>query len=412
VLIAVLGLAGCSDSTGPDVDPDLAVITPGDTLFKAVVSSDRHSCALTIGGRAFCWGEDQYGQLGRIAVNCPGEIAFNLCILAPTPVEGGLRFTRLATGLVITCGITPSQRLYCWGDIPGGLDSLGGTLRFTDVVVEGVVICALATNGQTYCWGDNGFGRLGIPLATPPQTLDDPQPVAGGHAFTSVRVRDDGACGTTSSGSLYCWGIFADTARFDGAGVVPEECWISPHRSFPCTHIPLRWRGAEEWARPATGPLCGITTAGAARCWGGIIQSWGSAVFGRSEPADVLAAAPEAQSILLPTPVRDIVGVGIGGCAHATDGRVLCWGTTNRGTFGTGAQTQTLSIPTVVAGGRAFTQLSVGLSFMCGLTADGNVWCWGDGQFGALGTGEVIPKDANGIRAVATPTRIASIAGK
>ncbi len=418
-------LSACSDPVSP-IDDDVAVLTPGDTLFKAVVSGDYHSCALTTGGRAFCWGVGSDGQLGTgsTPVDCLGEVvpyatALGLCVNEPTPVAGGLRFTRLAAGAFSTCGITPSGRLYCWGGrdlVPPGSNKpvpIGGAMRFSDVDVSRS-ICAIGIDRMTYCWGDNSLGRLGIPLGTT-IALDEARPVAGGHAFTVVRVSLYDSCGTTATGALYCWGGIVDTARFEVGDAVLSTCQSVRSIGPWCTHLPLKLKGADQWSRRALlDNPCAVTTAGGASCWAQALFSWGGAPFGITGSVSNLVSGAPPVPLVLPTPVRDVVGEpgNYGACAHAMDGRVVCWGWSMSGQFGDGIADETLTLPTIVAGGRSFAQLSAGDLFMCGLTTGGDVLCWGDAVRGVLGTGTLIPLNARGQRPTPTPTRVASIAGK
>ena len=424
--MVALFLAACTDPTNPLVDQ--AIVTPGDTLFASVVSGSYHSCALTRDGRAYCWGQGYQGQLGigSLPADCPGEAAsqFNLCVNVPTAVAGGLRFIRLSAGWTTTCGITPSQHLYCWGFLGSSPTTtlnvalepklIAGSMRFTDVSA-GRNICARGIDQQTYCWGSNSLGMLGLPPDGPyGPSLDEAKPVAGGHQFTALRTSNNSMCGATASGEFYCWGA-ADTVRF-ALGDTPLLSCVGGRNGTPCTNVPLRWRGAESAARPALSEQpCLITTTGGATCWGIAFYEWGVNGTDGSTPFDVLMNAPRGAPLALPTPIRDIVGApGLyGACAHAVDGRVVCWGSSVSGQFGDGVEQESFVLPTVVAGGRAFAQLSAGSLFMCGLADAGEIFCWGDGARGVLGTGAVVPASASSSRhPVPLPTRIASIAGR
>jgi hypothetical protein len=347
-------------------------------------------------------------------------------------VVGGLRFAQIAAGGDDTCGITPSGRLYCWGGYPGDLPGslmpvpVGGAVRFSAVSV-GAVICAIGTDSRTYCWGQNAYAQLGTPMESAGPGLGEAQPVVGAHLYATVHVpigyplpadlvpvTNGTACGTTSAGALYCWGPDADTARFEIGDVGLQGCPVG-RPITPCTYVPLKMHGPDLWARrAAVGFPCAVTTTGGLSCWGTVFQGWGSAPTGRTDSWDVLAKERDPIPLLLPTPVRDIVGAATlsGACAHAVDGRVVCWGKSVSGQFGSGVASDSLGIPTIVAGGRAFTRLSGGYLFMCGLTGAGEILCWGDASRGVLGLGPNVPPSANGQRPVPTPTRIASIAGK
>src|SRR3989339_176606 len=42
---------------------------------------------------------------------------------------------------------------------------------------------------------------------------------------------------------------------------------------------------------------------------------------------------------------------------------------------------------------RTYTQVSAGDRHSCGLADDGSVWCWGQGNDGKLGNGDVVDQD-------------------
>jgi alpha-tubulin suppressor-like RCC1 family protein len=67
-----------------------------------------HACALDSQGQAFCWGSDNFGELGRGRAG--GGVLPN-----PAPVVGGLTFTKLVAGMYHTCGLTTDYRVFCWG---------------------------------------------------------------------------------------------------------------------------------------------------------------------------------------------------------------------------------------------------------------------------------------------------------
>jgi alpha-tubulin suppressor-like RCC1 family protein len=122
------------------------------------VAGDRHSCALTADGAAYCWGDNNAGQLGANPLVEPTRAT-------PAPAAPGFAFVAIAAGLEHTCGLTGA--------------------------------------GLAYCWGRNSSGELGDGT-----TVGSWSPVAvgGGHTFATISGGDRHTCGVTTSQIAYCWG--------------------------------------------------------------------------------------------------------------------------------------------------------------------------------------------------------------
>jgi alpha-tubulin suppressor-like RCC1 family protein len=137
------------------------------------------------------------------------------CSIVPILVSGGLHFASISTGGYHTCGVTTGATAYCWGYNQYGELGDGGTtnrrvpvrvssaLRFVAVTTGGFHSCGLTTDGLAYCWGLNNLGQLGSGT-----TLDSsvPVPVAGGRRFTMLTTGSSHSCGVTTAGDAYCWG--------------------------------------------------------------------------------------------------------------------------------------------------------------------------------------------------------------
>ncbi|MEP7325623.1 MAG: hypothetical protein ABI836_06730 [Gemmatimonadota bacterium] len=134
------------------------------------------------------------------------------------------------------------------------------------------------------------------------------------------------------------------------------------------------------------GFACALTESGRAFCWGWNYE--GQVGNGTAGPR-----------VTVPVPVTgDLVFTSLaasGGhvCGLTAGGEVHCWGSNNHGEAGTGTVGPSVPVPTPVQTALRFTQISAGgvapdfSNSTCGLTATGEAWCWGDNAFGQLGNG-------------------------
>lgn len=82
-------------------------------------ASAGHTCALTPGGEAWCWGWNAAGQLGDGTTTSS---------LVPVEVGGGLRFTSLSLGGTASCGRN-DNRIWCWGGNQFGQLGIGSLVN-------------------------------------------------------------------------------------------------------------------------------------------------------------------------------------------------------------------------------------------------------------------------------------------
>jgi alpha-tubulin suppressor-like RCC1 family protein len=74
-------------------------------------------------------------------------------------------------------------------------------------------------------------------------------------------------------------------------------------------------------------------------------------------------------------------------CGITSTGAALCWGSNGNGQLGSGTATKVVATPLAVAGGHTFTELDTGRYHTCGVTTLGEVRCWGYNGTGQLGNG-------------------------
>jgi alpha-tubulin suppressor-like RCC1 family protein len=76
-------------------------------------------------------------------------------------------------------------------------------------------------------------------------------------------------------------------------------------------------------------------------------------------------------------------------CGVTTAGAAYCWGRNFWGQFGNGTLTDS-STPIPTSGGLTFLSLTAGYYHTCGVTPDGAAYCWGANGYGELGTGTTL----------------------
>lgn len=189
-----------------------------DSSFIAVATGYQYSCGVTVGGTAYCWGDDDQGQLGDSSTTST---------TVPVPVSGGLRFVSLSAGYFHACGLTSSGDAYCWGRNAEGQLGDGTTQAsaipvsigtFAQISAGQWATCAIMTGGNAYCWGYNGYGQLGN-AKTPLTLAANPLPlsVSGGLSFSAISTGYYHTCGITTRGVAYCWGDNSEGELGDGS---------------------------------------------------------------------------------------------------------------------------------------------------------------------------------------------------
>jgi alpha-tubulin suppressor-like RCC1 family protein len=244
------------------------VMVAGGRRYRQVRAGSYHSCALTTADLAFCWGNNEMGQLGSKGAH-----------ITPTRVLGGHHFRRIIAGGLHTCGATKDDKAYCWGNNDYGELGDGhrinrikplvvvGNLPFREVLAGGGGFgdqqrqsadaghsCGVTRDGVAYCWGYNTFhqvnGSSGDQLT--------PQPIGGQLRFVDVNPGDYHTCGLATTGKAYCWG-------YNNTGAVGDGTTTTRPSPVPVAGG-LTFRGI------STGPFashsCGVTTDRRVYCWG------------------------------------------------------------------------------------------------------------------------------------------------
>jgi len=216
------GQLGTGTNTGPETcDFNACSTRPvavlGTLAFRQISAGGNHTCGVTTEDRAYCWGDNAYGQIG--------DSSTVVRRLKPSRVAGARQFRQVDAGLYHSCAVTTGDRAFCWGNGRSGQigdgkpylrfwpRAVAGGLSFTRVSTENFHTCGETTNNRAYCWGDNTSGQLGDGTTTRRLT---PVAVAGGLFFSQVSVGGGQTCGRTAAAVAYCWGFNAEGELGDG----------------------------------------------------------------------------------------------------------------------------------------------------------------------------------------------------
>ena len=189
--------------------PTSPTAVPGGMRFSSLNTGYLETCGLA-GGVAYCWGAN-----GDYLQSSPGYLGGPYF----QPISASEPFVALTTGPggEHTCGLAASGTSYCWGLNNFGQLGDGTTasrvapqavpgLTFASMTAGDVHSCGVSSTGTAYCWGDNLFGELGIGIPTGAAYKLSPVPVVGGINFITVVAGAFYSCGIASGGSVYCWG--------------------------------------------------------------------------------------------------------------------------------------------------------------------------------------------------------------
>jgi alpha-tubulin suppressor-like RCC1 family protein len=296
---------------------------------------------------------------------------------------GGRTWISISAGVYQTCGVTSSNEAYCWGSYTLGTGNfhvnpepapvrVATNHNWRQVIAGASHICALTTGDEAWCWGSDEHGALGNGST---QTQLAPVAVTGGRRWKNLTIGGSHMCGVTTNDEAYCWGN-NDAWQLGNANRVDH---LTP------TQVP----GGHTWAvlsaSRGIGYTCGVTTSAEAYCWG---QSDGGQL---GHGQNVSAISPTR--VVGSHAWKSVAAGGYPGFSHTcgltTAGAAYCWGI---GALGDGSDMVIAYSPSAVAGGHTWTDIQSNVVFSCGVTTTQAIYCWGENEGGRLGTGDILRK--------------------
>lgn len=330
---------------------------------RAISVSYYAACALDREGTAYCWGNDDWGQIGD------NDGTADFASMAE-PVSGGHTFFQLTGNGYVTCGLDTAGQAWCWGDNSHGNTGNGnedglvydapqmvvGGHVFTQIDAQWDNVCAVDDAGAAWCWGRGTENQLGDGLGTDSGT---PVAVSGGLTYAEVAVGRYFACGLTTVGQVYCWGSNSNYQFGDGTLNSSTTPTLAANgETFD--NISLDWWGG-----------CGVKSDNTAMCWG--YNGNGRVGDGTTTTATVPVAVTGAYNWLTLSPSNGWT------CGLTTTGAITCVGAGGSGRTGTG-NFDDVAVHTPISTGETFVAVDAELVGACGLADSGNIQCWGAAQ--------------------------------
>jgi alpha-tubulin suppressor-like RCC1 family protein len=352
----------------------------GEPAFTQLTAGDRFTCGLTQEGKAYCWGQDNLGQLGigpPVGWCAASQYATGPCARAPVAVAGEHRFVSIVAGSDHTCALDKEGAAYCWGgnhfDELGTRDAVDrceahdmyvacsrtpARVSLTEPLVSIAagehITCAVGREGRAWCWG----------------VVREPLPVRVDQPLVAIAAGGDYVCGLTSLKAIRCLSWPEDMET--GAVSLGDR---------------TGWKSLSAGTRHG----CGLDADDTAFCWG-------------SDADGALGAGPSSHVKYDVVPVSRVetlvrfraIATGVKRtCAIDRNDALYCWGRVAEGrpddrcldSNGVANTNDCTTRPIAVHQSTRFRTIAIGASHQCGVTSSGITVCWGANESGQLGVG-------------------------
>ena len=290
---------------------DTAGVLASKTI-KQIASGGISSCVIASDDKAYCWGSNNFGQLGN------GNLKNSS---TPTPVSttgvlAGKTIKQITAGNSYFCVIASDDKAYCWGGGRRGALGNGSTLSLvistpTPVSTTGVLAgktikqitagteftCAIASDDKAYCWGSNSSGQLGNN-----STINSGVPVAvntsgvlAGKTIKQISAGSSHTCAIASDDKAYCWGSNSSGELGNNSTInsgVPTHVYApKENTTIPANTMKLRTQYAKK-----TAATCQAVAAG----WQDVTNS-STLAYSAAGPNNGTAIAAAANDPNLPS---------------------------------------------------------------------------------------------------------------
>ena len=369
-------------------------------------SADSFSIGVANDGNAYAWGSNKYGQLAQKPADASMQKA-PVRVPLPDGVDSSFTYTQVVAGDSHVLAIGSNGILYSWGHNDHGQlgdgtttdryqpqpvkDTSGQPFKAVQVSAGVADSAAIDSENRVYTWGSESTGKGQTPVYS--TTRKNPTPAADpdnpGQTLRAVQVSLNWsfAMALDADGNVYTWGyntngqLGNNTSNSTNYAANPARL---PNQSFQATQI-----SAGSWNALA------IDTDGNTWTWGynGYGQLGDGSTSDKYKPQTVQNPTNTSQS-LKATQISAGVNHSL---AVGQDGNLWAWGLNSNGQLGIGNtvnQTKPALIKDSANKAQAFKAVrsSAGQLHSLAIRQDGNLWAWGDNQYGQLGNNQTAAK--------------------
>jgi hypothetical protein len=176
--------------------------------WLGVSGGQGHTCAIEAPGSMWCWGRNTESETGTD----PSTVQLR----APSRTGAFIDWRSVEVGQDSSCGIRSDGSLWCWGSNQfGQLGSdpsdtpvteptrVGASTDWAQISIDTFSACALKMDRSLWCWGRNAEGQLGLGDT---QDRYEPTQVGSLTAWTSMSVGRFHTCAGQAGGGVSCMG--------------------------------------------------------------------------------------------------------------------------------------------------------------------------------------------------------------
>lgn len=344
---AIRGEWSLNPDHGPTSGGTKVSLTPPEVTDSVQISAARfHSMVLTSNGAIYAWGRNDGGALGDGTTK---DRSRPVIVSKPKMAPADFGFTQISMGYQHSVALGSDGNAYAWGNNGNGELGIGNSwgnkttptkvlppdgapagFRYTQIGAGYGYTAALGSDGNVYAWGSGDCGHLGTDKHGSRSRAGQVKKPAGTNPdfrFTSITAAEHSVFALGSDGNAYAWGKNDSGQLGDGT---KSQRWT-----------PVKVE------KPSSSP--------------GIAYTQISCIYGST-------------------------------LALGSDGNAYGWGANESGQLGNGNKHAAVSavkveVPPMAPNNFRYVQVSAGHSHSLAIGSDGNVYAWGNNQYGRLGNG-------------------------